>query len=63
MVNTRQEATEMKEMVAICREYILGLATELKRKDLVQQNADANATRALELAALFTHCQVHSIVL
>jgi coatomer protein complex subunit alpha (xenin) len=58
VASSRAEASEIKEMVTICREYIIGVATELKRKDLVAQSADANAMRALELAALFTHVQL-----
>jgi len=58
VVGSRTEAQEVKELVTYCREYIVGLSLELKRKDLVAANPDANAARGVELAALFTHCQL-----
>lgn len=46
-------------MVALCREYLLGLSIELERRAKVAQDPSfANSSRGLELAALFTHAQM-----
>ncbi|KAG2172138.1 hypothetical protein INT44_006607 [Umbelopsis vinacea] len=56
VVNTPAEAEEVKQLVGICREYLLGLSMEQKRRAL---GASPEATKqALELAAYFTHCQL-----
>jgi hypothetical protein len=34
VVQTRTEANEVRELVSICREYVLGLKMELKRKEI-----------------------------
>lgn len=56
VVNTPAEAEEVKQLVGICREYLLGLSMEQKRRSI---GASPDATKqALELAAYFTHCQL-----
>lgn len=58
VVNTTSESEEVKQLVGICREYLLGLAMEQKRRAIgVEPEA---AKRALELAAFFTHCQLQT---
>jgi len=51
-----REEEELKELINICREYIVGLQMELKRKELVA--AKAQPGRQVELAAYFTHCNL-----
>ncbi|KAH7294458.1 hypothetical protein KP509_27G001800 [Ceratopteris richardii] len=56
VVDSRKEVDEVKELVSICKEYVLALKIELKRKetkdDLVRQQ---------ELAAYFTHCNLQNV--
>ncbi|GBF89236.1 coatomer subunit alpha [Raphidocelis subcapitata] len=56
VVESRKEVDDAKELVVVCREYATGLLCELKRKELAGD--EANAPRAAELAAYFTHCQL-----
>ena len=50
---------QIRDMVALCREYLLGLSIELERRAKVAQDpAFGNSPRGLELAALFTHAQM-----
>ncbi|GFP95169.1 coatomer subunit alpha-1 [Phtheirospermum japonicum] len=53
VVETRREVDEVKELIVIVKEYVLGLQMELKRKELKD-----NPIRQLELAAYFTHCNL-----
>lgn len=52
MVESRKEVDEAKELVGICKEYVIGLLCEIKRKEMREEDA----ARAAELAAYFTHC-------
>jgi len=56
VANTRNEANEIKELIGICREYLVGISAELARKDVVQNKGPD--TRILELSAYFTHCEL-----
>jgi len=58
VVQSRTEANEVKEFIGICREYLLGISTELKRKDLGENGEREKPDRVLELAAYFTHCDL-----
>ena len=51
------EAAEVSQMIAQCREYLIGIAVELERRSLVAAEPD-NVARNIELAALFTHVQM-----
>ncbi|CAI9757967.1 unnamed protein product [Fraxinus pennsylvanica] len=51
VVETRREVDEVKELIIIVKEYVLGLQMELKRRELKD-----NPVRQQELAAYFTHC-------
>ncbi|KAK4434563.1 Coatomer subunit alpha-1 [Sesamum alatum] len=53
VVETRREVDEVKELVLIVKEYVLGLQMELKRRELKD-----NPLRQQELAAYFTHCNL-----
>ncbi|KAL0360610.1 UNVERIFIED_CONTAM: Coatomer subunit alpha-1 [Sesamum radiatum] len=53
VVETRREVDEVKELVIIVKEYVLGLQMELKRRELKD-----NPVRQQELAAYFTHCNL-----
>jgi len=49
---------QVKELVTLCREYIIGLTMETERRRLVAESPEGNTTRNLELAAYFTHCKL-----
>ncbi|KAI3761230.1 hypothetical protein L1987_51642 [Smallanthus sonchifolius] len=53
VVESRREVDEVKELVIIVKEYVLGLKMELKRREFKD-----NPVRQLELAAYFTHCNL-----
>ncbi|EGC37596.1 hypothetical protein DICPUDRAFT_30022 [Dictyostelium purpureum] len=60
-VETKQENGELKDLINICREYILGIKVELQRKDLATgSQKDTTQGRQTELAAYFTHCNLDS---
>jgi len=54
VVETKKEATEVKDLIGLCRHYITGIQMELKRKDI------EDPVRNCELAAYFTHCNLQS---
>ncbi|WCJ40918.1 Coatomer alpha subunit [Euphorbia peplus] len=51
VVESRREVDEVKELINIVKEYVLGLKMELKRRELKD-----DPIRQQELAAYFTHC-------
>lgn len=53
VVESRREVDEVKELIIIVKEYVLGLQMELKRKELKD-----DPIRQQELAAYFTHCNL-----
>ncbi|GFZ20525.1 coatomer, alpha subunit [Actinidia rufa] len=55
VVESRREVDEVKELVVIVKEYVLGLQMELKRKEIKD-----NPVRQQELAAYFTHCNLQT---
>ncbi|KYQ93446.1 WD40 repeat-containing protein [Tieghemostelium lacteum] len=57
VVQDRNEFSELKTLIGICREYILGLTLRLKHQELVKQQPTA-INRQMELAAYFTHCNM-----
>eukprot|EP01101_Sappina_pedata_P008007 TRINITY_DN4346_c0_g1_i1.p1 TRINITY_DN4346_c0_g1~~TRINITY_DN4346_c0_g1_i1.p1 ORF type:complete len:1270 (+),score=556.96 TRINITY_DN4346_c0_g1_i1:72-3881(+) len=56
IVETKQEAAEVNGLIALCKEYVLGLKIELHRKEAEAKGADV--VRLAELAAYFTHCNL-----
>uniref|UniRef100_A0A0E0KI52 Coatomer subunit alpha n=1 Tax=Oryza punctata TaxID=4537 RepID=A0A0E0KI52_ORYPU len=56
VVDSRREVDEVKELIEIVREYVLGLRMELKRRELKD---DLN--RQQELAAYFTNCKLQRV--
>jgi len=52
-----EEHSELQELIALAREYLLGISIELARRELVQEDP-SNVRRSLELAAYFTHCRL-----
>jgi len=56
-VESRKEVDEVKELVGICKEYVIALRCELKRKELREDDVG----RAAELAAYFTHCNLQPV--
>ena len=55
IVDSKKEIAEVKELIGLCREYIVGLKLELLRKDTT------DPARQLELAAYFTHCNIQQV--
>ncbi|GMN55752.1 hypothetical protein TIFTF001_024870 [Ficus carica] len=53
VVESRREVDEVKELIIIVKEYVLGLQMELKRREIKD-----NLVRQQELAAYFTHCNI-----
>lgn len=53
---SREDIKDAKELIAISKEYILGLKMELARKELASTGKDP--VKQVELAAYFTHCSV-----
>ncbi|RZC55738.1 hypothetical protein C5167_014589 [Papaver somniferum] len=53
VVDSRREVDEVKELIIIAKEYVLGLQIELKRRETRD-----NPVRQQELAAYFTHCNL-----
>ena len=60
VVSSRREAEELKELLAIAREYNIGLRCELARKAIAADAAESPdaAKRNAELAAYFTHARL-----
>ncbi|XP_077221600.1 coatomer subunit alpha-1-like [Tasmannia lanceolata] len=56
VVELRREVDEVKELIVIAKEYVLGLSMEVKRKEIRD-----DAIRQQELAAYFTHCNLQRI--
>ena len=57
VVESEAELVELKQLIEICREYILGLSMERERRELPQDELK----RALELSAYFTHCKLQPV--
>ncbi|KAF6161820.1 hypothetical protein GIB67_008581 [Kingdonia uniflora] len=55
VVESRREVDEVKELIDIAKEYVLGLQMELTRRE----NRE-NPVRQQELAAYFTHCKLQT---
>ncbi|OIW13247.1 hypothetical protein TanjilG_14180 [Lupinus angustifolius] len=53
VVESRREVDDVKELIIIVKEYVLGLQMELKRREIKN-----NPARQQELAAYFTHCNL-----
>lgn len=60
VVETKQEVTEAKHLIEVCREYILGLSMEQDRKALPKDTIE-DQKRSCEMAAYFTHLQLQPI--
>lgn len=57
VVESEEDAEEIKELVTSCREYVIGLTMEVERRRIAVQDPE-NVVRSLELAAYFTHCEL-----
>ncbi|KAL8129464.1 hypothetical protein V2J09_018619 [Rumex salicifolius] len=55
VVESRREVDDVRELIVIVREYVLGLKMELKRREIKD-----NPVRQQELAAYFTHCNLQT---
>ncbi|XP_076455879.1 coatomer subunit alpha-like [Babylonia areolata] len=60
VVESRQEIAEAQQLLEICREYILGLQMETKRKEMPKGSLD-EMKRQCEMAAYFTHCNLQPV--
>ncbi|KAG2586352.1 hypothetical protein PVAP13_5NG047400 [Panicum virgatum] len=56
VVDSRREVDEVKELIGIVREYVLGLKMEVKRKEMKD-----DPIRQQELAAYFTNCNLQKV--
>ncbi|KAJ2591620.1 hypothetical protein H4R99_006688 [Coemansia sp. RSA 1722] len=60
-VDRLEDANEIKLLLEICREYVIGIDIELARAAVSKEEAtEANSTRLVELASYFTHCQLRA---
>ncbi|XP_077985035.1 coatomer subunit alpha-like isoform X2 [Glandiceps talaboti] len=60
VVDTKQEIAEAQQLIGICREYIVGLTMEIKRKELPKSSLE-DQKRNCEMAAYFTHCNLQPV--
>lgn len=60
IVDNKQEINEAQQLIAICREYIVGLMMEQERKTLPKTNIEQQK-RVCEMAAYLTHCNWQSV--
>jgi len=58
VVETKPDVNEVKELLGFCREYIVGIRMELKRRELQNNTAEDTNVKQAELAAYFTHCNL-----
>ena len=56
VVDSRRKVDEVKELIGIGKEYVLGLRMEVKRKEFKD-----DVVRQQELAAYFTHCNLQKV--
>ncbi|KAF9593124.1 hypothetical protein IFM89_020334 [Coptis chinensis] len=56
VVDSRREVDEVKELIVIAKEYVIGLTMEVMRKEIKD-----DITRQQELAAYFTHCNLQTV--
>ncbi|KNA11000.1 hypothetical protein SOVF_139190 [Spinacia oleracea] len=56
VVESRKEVDDVKELINIVKDYVLGLKMETKRRELKD-----DPKRQQELAAYFTHCNLQSV--
>lgn len=59
-VDSKQEILEAKQLLEVCREYVLGLVMEIDRKGLPKESVE-EAKRSAELAAYFTHIHLQPV--
>jgi coatomer protein complex subunit alpha (xenin) len=55
VVDSRREVDDVKQLIIIAKEYVLGLKIELHKRELKD-----NPIRQQELAAYFTHCNLQT---
>lgn len=60
VVDSKQELAEAKQLMEICREYLVGLLMEQQRKELPKASLEEQK-RVAELAAYFAHCNLQPI--
>ncbi|KAJ7321508.1 hypothetical protein OS493_034563 [Desmophyllum pertusum] len=60
VVNSKQEISEAQQLLGICREYIVGLQMEVKRKELPKSTLEEQK-RLCEMAAYFTDCNLQPV--
>ncbi|RWS09241.1 coatomer subunit alpha-like protein [Dinothrombium tinctorium] len=60
LADSKQDIAEAKQLLDICREYILGLQMETERKSMPKDSLEQQK-RSCEMAAYFTHCHLQPI--
>ncbi|KAL1232850.1 Coatomer subunit alpha [Trichinella spiralis] len=59
VIDNRQEIREAMHLVEICREYLVGLSLELKRKEMPKEQLKDQILSA-EMASYFTRCKLQA---
>lgn len=59
VTSNEAEASELAQLIDICREYLLGLSMEQTRRSITGQTPE-DLKRALELASYFAHCHLQT---
>ncbi|CAB3258436.1 unnamed protein product [Arctia plantaginis] len=59
-VDTKPDLTEAQQLLAIAKEYLLGLQMETARKAMPKNTLDEQK-RTCEMAAYFTHCKLQPV--
>ncbi|KAJ2744232.1 hypothetical protein GGI20_003131 [Coemansia sp. BCRC 34301] len=58
---TAEDASEVRQLLQISREYVIGISIELERAAVAREEAtEETSGRLVELAAYFTHCQLRA---
>ncbi|CAB0008469.1 unnamed protein product [Nesidiocoris tenuis] len=60
VLDTKQQVSEAQQLLQICREYIVGLQMEIKRKELPKDTIEEQK-RICEMAAYFSHCNLQPV--
>ncbi|XP_028028103.1 coatomer subunit alpha isoform X2 [Bombyx mandarina] len=60
LVDSKAELSEAQQLLAVCRDYLVGLAMETARKAMPKNTVDEQK-RTCEMAAYFTHCKLQPV--
>ncbi|CAN1808846.1 Coatomer subunit alpha-1 [Linum perenne] len=60
VVESRNHVAEVKKLIIIAKDYVLGIKIELERRKMIKNNDHYDSVRVQELAAYFTHCNLQA---